>query len=158
MTQLHYFRGPHRTNRRPTPAYLRSDLRLVIRQKVVVELRTVEHACKRLGGCGVGLGCIAVVAGHGWSPGVRFGGLFTGAVNRRLLRETLVRQEIGLDSVLPGERLDCGRATTVSRTTPRNVTLNHRAACYAFTGRKDVQSDTRQLSLTLNVFILKVSY
>lgn len=83
----------------------------------MVELRTVKHACKRLGRCGVGLGCIAVVAGHCWSPCVRFGGLFTGAVNWRLLRETLVRQEIGLDSVLPGERLDCGRAMTVSQTT-----------------------------------------
>lgn len=73
----------------------------------MVELRTVEHACKRLSRRGVGLGCIAVVAGYWWSPSVSFWRLFTGAINWRLLRETLVRQEVGLDSVLPGKRLDC---------------------------------------------------
>lgn len=97
--------------------YLWSNLRLVIGQKVVVEFRTVEHARKRLGRRGVGFGCVAVVAGYWRSPGASdcFWRLFTSAINWRLLRETLVRQEVGLDSVLSGRRLGCGRAIRVSQ-------------------------------------------
>lgn len=83
----------------------------------MVEFRTVEHARKRLGRRGVRLGCEAVVIGGLWNPGVgdRFWMLFTGAINWRLLRETLVRQEVGLDSFLSGKRLGCGRAMRVSQ-------------------------------------------
>lgn len=77
----------------------------------MVELRTVKHACERFGRRGEGLGCKAVVAGHSRSPTGGFWGLFTGAIYRRLLRETLVWQEVGLNSVLPSSRLGCGEDT-----------------------------------------------
>lgn len=91
----------------------------------MVEFRTVEHARKRLGRCGVGLGCVAVVAGCWWSPGASdcFWRLFTSAINWRLLRETLVRQEVGLDSLLSARRLDCGRAMRVSERALQYVSL-----------------------------------
>lgn len=96
--------------RPPTPhAYLWNTLRLVVGQQVVVEFGTVKHACERFGRCGEGLGCEAVVARRSWSPAVGFWGLFAGSVYRRLLRETLVRQEVGLNGVLPSNRLGCGR-------------------------------------------------
>lgn len=77
----------------------------------MVEFRTVKHASKRLGRRGVGLRRVAVVAGYWWSPGICecFRRLFTCAINWRLLRETLVRQEVGLDSVLSGRSLGCER-------------------------------------------------
>lgn len=78
----------------------------------MVEFRTVEHARKRLGRRGVGLGRVAVVAGCWWSC---FWRMFTGAVNWRLLRVTLVRQEVGLDSVVSAGRLGCGKAMKVSK-------------------------------------------
>lgn len=90
----------------------------------MVKFRTVEHACKRLGRCGVGLGCEAVIAGHCWSASISFWSLFTGAVNWRLLRETLVRQEVGLDSVLPGKRLGCGGIIRVSQTIIQYLSLS----------------------------------
>lgn len=91
--------------------YLWNTLRLVVGQQVVVELRTVKHACERFGRCGEGLGCKAVVAGPSWSPAVGFRGLFTGSIYRRLLRVTLVWQEVGLNCVLPSSRLGCGEDT-----------------------------------------------
>lgn len=89
--------------------YLWNTLRLVVGQQVVVEFGTVKHACEGFGRRGEGLGCEAVVARHAWSPAVGFRGLFAGSVYRRLLRETLVRQEVGLNGVLPSTRLGCGR-------------------------------------------------
>lgn len=92
--------------------YLWRQLCLIIGQQVVVEFRAVKLALERPGRGGVGLGDVAVVAG-GWrgpSTTNRLGRLLAGAVNRRLLRETLVRQEVGLDSVLTGWRLGFGTA------------------------------------------------
>lgn len=91
-------------------AYLWSNFRLVIGQKVVVEFRAVEHACKRPGRGGVRLGHIAIVVGCWCSPSASdwFWRLFTSAINWRLLRETLVRQDVALDSVLSG-RFGCER-------------------------------------------------
>lgn len=91
----------------PRP-YLGNALGLVVGQQVVVELGRVEHACERFGRCGEGLGRKAVVAGHCWSPAGGFGGLFAGAVDRRLLGEALVWQEVGLNGVLSSTRLGCG--------------------------------------------------
>lgn len=92
----------------------------------MVELRTVEHARKRPGRRGVGLGRVAVVVGCWWSPSASdcFWRLFTSAVNWRLLRETLVRQEVGLDSVLSGRRLSCGRTMRVSQRALQYVCLS----------------------------------
>ena len=103
-TLLHYNDRWHHSS------YLWSNLRLVIGQKVVVEFGTVEHACERLGGGGVGLGRKAVVARCCWSRGAsdRFWRLVTCAINWRLLRETLMRQEVGLDSFLSARRLGYG--------------------------------------------------
>lgn len=92
----------------------------------MVEFRTVKHACKRLGRCSVGLGCIGFVARYSWSPSVSFCRLFSGAIYWRFLRKTLVRKEVGLDSVLPGNSLDCGKAVDVNST-----------VCYACTEWND---------------------
>lgn len=99
----------------PKSANLGSNVHLVIGKKVVVEFRTVKHARKRLGRRCVRFGCIAVVGACWWCPSARFRRLFTCAINRRLLRETLVRQEIGLDSVLSRRRLGCERNMRVSQ-------------------------------------------
>lgn len=71
----------------------------------MVELGTVEHAGEGLGRRGVGLGREAVVARHDRRS--CFWMLLAGAVNRRLFRETLVGQEVGLDRVLSGGELGC---------------------------------------------------
>lgn len=125
---LTLFRMLHWKDHWPNSAYLWSNLRLVIGQKVVVEFRTVEHARKRLGRCGVGLGRVAVVAGYWWNPGASdcFWRLFTSAIDWRLLWETLVRQKVGLDCVLSGRRLGCGRAMKVSQRASQDVSLSCR--------------------------------
>lgn len=101
----------------PKSVYLGSTLRLVIGQEVVVEFRTVELARKRLGRGGVGLGRKAVVGGCGQTPSASdsLWRLFTGAIDWRLLRETLVRKKVGLDRVLSSRRLGCRRATHISQ-------------------------------------------
>lgn len=83
----------------------------------MVEFRTVELARKRLGRGGVGLGRKAVVGGCGQTPSAsdRLWRLFTGAIDWRLLRETLVRKKVGLDRVLSSRRLGCRRATHISQ-------------------------------------------
>lgn len=94
---------------RPVKSYLRSALSFVTGQKVVVELRTVEHACKRFGGGGEGLGK-AVVGGRSCRGGGRLWKLLARPVHWSLLREALVRQEVGVDRALPGRRLGCGQS------------------------------------------------
>ena len=103
---------------RSARAYLWNTLRLVVGQQVVVELRTVKHASERFGRCGERLGCKAVVAGHSWSIAAGFRGLFAGAVDRRLLGEALVRQEVGLNSVLASSVLGCGEDRRGSASEP----------------------------------------
>lgn len=103
--------------------YLWSTLRLVIGQKVVAELRTVEHACVRLGRGGEGFGDKAVEAGWSSSRGGRLWRLVPCAINRRLLREAFVRQKIGLDSILSGGGLGCGQIRRIDQNAQLTIVL-----------------------------------
>ena len=90
--------------------YLGRRLRLVVGQQVVVELWTVELALEGPGGGGVGLGHVAVVAGGaGGAAAGELGGELAVAVHRRLLRETLVRQEVGVNRLVSRRSLDWRR-------------------------------------------------